>query len=143
MTSYNIKDQAKVVLNAMKSSGAFDLVKKEFQNPNKKTCGIRRTAGDTIKRIWKFWNKNSTVSNNQTSHPSKPSIKADLFDNDPLLCEIVLEHWNVEEHYQVKKGRFGDGKPFLYDGQPKSVDGEPFFYYLVDGKPFLVDGKLF
>ena len=95
LTSYNIKDQGKVVLNAMKLSGKFDLVKKEFQNPNKKTCGIRRTAGDTIKRIWTFWNENSTVSNNQTSRPSKTA--ADLFDNDPLLCEIVLEHWNVEE----------------------------------------------
>ena len=34
-------------------------------------------------------------TNNQTSRPSKTA--ADLFDNDPLLCEIVLEHWNVEE----------------------------------------------
>ena len=34
------------------------------------------------------------------------------------------------KHYQVKKGRFGDGKPFLYDRQPKSVDGKPFFLLL-------------
>ena len=72
LTSYNIKDQGKVVLNTMKSSATFDLVKKEFQNPNKKTCGIRRTAGDTIKRIWY---ENSTVSNNQTSCPSKTFVR--------------------------------------------------------------------
>ena len=58
--------------------------------------------------------------------------------------EYLCLYGDIFTIYSVKKGRFGDGKPFLYGGQPQSVDGKPFLFTTWSmGNHFWSTGNLF